>query len=133
MHQDLQPKRACEHCGAINFVRKFIPNCAEIIRPITELTKRDSSETVKWETEQELAFTKIKQILTTDPVLKLFDIRKEHMLQTDASETAVGGTLLQKEADGTLHPVFFMSVENCYLVRHDTLLLRGKLWQWSGH
>lgn len=93
-------------CGAINFVRKFIPNCAEIIRPITELTKRDGSETVKWETEQELAFTKIKQILTSDPVLKLFDIKKEHMLQTDASETAVGGTLLQKEADGTLHPVF---------------------------
>jgi len=93
-------------CGAINFVRKFIPNCAEIIRPITELTKRDGSETVKWETEQELVFTKIKQMLTSDPVLKLFDIKKEHMLQTDASEIVVGGTLLQKEADGTLHPVF---------------------------
>ena len=96
-------------CGAINFVRKFIPNCAEIIRPITELTKRDGSETVKWETEQELVFTKIKQILTSDPVLKLFDIKKEHMLQTDASEIVVGGTLLQKEADGTLHPVFYVS------------------------
>lgn len=61
---------------------------------------------MKWETEQELVFTKIKQILTSDPVLKLFDIKKEHMLQTDASEIVVGGTLLQKEADGTLHPVF---------------------------
>lgn len=96
-------------CGAMNFVRKFIPNCAELIKPITELTKKNSSEIVKWGEEQEQAFEQIKKILTSDPVLKLYDISKEHVLQTDASETAVAGTLLQREADGTLHPAFYVS------------------------
>jgi len=44
----------------INFYRRYIPNCAEIVAPITQLTKNKMLNVVKWGDKQEEAFTKIK-------------------------------------------------------------------------
>ena len=49
----------------INFYRRYIPNCAEIVAPITELTKNKMPNVVKWGDKQEKAFTKIKECLST--------------------------------------------------------------------
>ena len=38
---------------------RYIPNCAEIVAPITELTKNKMPNVVKWGDKQEEAFTKI--------------------------------------------------------------------------
>jgi len=48
--------------------------------------------------------TDLKQMLTSDPVLKLFDIKKSTCFKPVLRR--LHGTLLQKEVDGTLHPVF---------------------------
>jgi len=45
----------------INFYRRYIPNCAEIVAPITELTKNKVPNVVKCGDKQEEAFTKIKE------------------------------------------------------------------------
>ena len=52
-------------------IRRYIPNCAEIVAPITELTKNKMSNVVKWGNRQEEAFTKIKECLSSEPILKL--------------------------------------------------------------
>ena len=69
----------------INFYRRYIPYCAEIVAPITELTKNKMPNVVKWGDKQEEAFTKIKECLSSEPILKLPDLNREFILQTDAS------------------------------------------------
>ena len=47
--------------GAVNFIRKFIPNSAGVLKPITDLTSKGSSEDVKWQEKHQNAFDKIKE------------------------------------------------------------------------
>jgi len=51
----------------INFYRGYIPNCAEIVAPITELTKNKMPNVVKWRDKQEEAFIKIKECFLVNP------------------------------------------------------------------
>ena len=71
----------------INFYLRYIPNCAEIVAPITELlTKNKMPNVVKWGDKQEEAFTKIKECLSSEPILKLPDLNREFILQTTAND-----------------------------------------------
>ena len=64
-------KRVRSLLGAVGFLRKFIPNCAEILKPLTPLTGKNKPDKVVWQAEQQNAFDKVKQVLTSEPVLKL--------------------------------------------------------------
>jgi len=102
-------KKACRSLlGMINFYRRYIPNCAEIIAPLTELTKGRAPNVVKWGDKQESAFKEVKRVLSNEPILKLPDLNREFILQTDASNQSLGGCLLQ-EYDDIKHPVFYAS------------------------
>ena len=95
--------------GAVGFLRKFIPSCAEILKPLTDLTDKNKPEKVVWQTEHQNAFDKVKQVLTSEPVLKLYRRDREHVLQTDACHEQIAATLLRREDDGELHPVMYAS------------------------
>jgi len=60
---------------------------------------------VKWGDKQEDTFTKIKECLSSEPILKLPDLNREFVLQTDASNQSLGGCL----NGGVKHPVFYAS------------------------
>jgi hypothetical protein len=79
--------------GLASFYRRLIPKFAEIAKPLTELTRKDSP--FKWETRQETAFTRRKLALTTEPVLAYPDFSSEFILTTDASKVAVPAILSQ--------------------------------------
>lgn len=53
--------------GKINFLRRFIPNLAELIRLLNNMLKKDSK--VNWTLEAKQAFEGIKIALTQTPVL----------------------------------------------------------------
>jgi len=77
-------KKACRSLiGMVNFYRRYIPDCAKVITPITELTKSRAPNEVKWGSKQEKAFNEIKQILSSEPILRLPDLNREFILQTD--------------------------------------------------
>jgi len=92
----------------VNFYRRYIPDCAKIIAPITELTKGRAPNEVKWGSKQEKAFVEIKRVLSNEPILKLPDLNREFILQTDAPNLSLGACLLQ-EYDGIKHPVLYAS------------------------
>ena len=65
---------------------------AAIAKPMTDLTKKDRDFT--WSNKEEAAFQKLKEALTSAPILQVFDEDKPHEVWVDASDYAVGATLV---------------------------------------
>jgi len=102
-------KKSCRSLlGMINFYRRYIPNCAEVIAPLTELTKNRAPNNVEWGSEQERAVKEVKKILSSEPILKLPDLNREIILSTDASNKSLGACMMQ-EYDGVKQPLMYAS------------------------
>ena len=92
--------------GLAGYYRKFVARFSDIAGPLTDLTRDDVQ--FKWGGEEESAFHALKEALETAPVLMLPDATKPFVINTDASEYALGA-VLQQEHEGVLKPVGFMS------------------------
>ena len=101
-------KQVRSFLGLIGFYRKFVPNFAAIACPLTDLTKKGQPQKVAWGESQEKAFLALKKALCSSPILKLPEVDKEFVLQTDASDIGIGAVLLQEE-DGAKKPVAYAS------------------------
>lgn len=93
--------------GLASYFRKFIRGFAEIARPLTELTKKESEW--RWGPEQQIAFETLKKNLIERPILGIYDRNAETELHTDASKLGLGGILMQRGTDGNLRPVAYYS------------------------
>jgi hypothetical protein len=93
--------------GLMNFYRKFIKNFSAIAGPMTELTKKEV--VFHFGEKCKEAFKELKRLMTSAPVLRIFDPEKEAVMETDASDKAIGGCLKQKDENGKLHPVAYYS------------------------
>lgn len=94
--------------GLIGYYRRFVPSFAERAVPLTDLTKKGQPNLVRWEDAQERAFTQLRDMLTQAPILRLPNLNKRFIVQTDASDTGVGAALLQ-EYEGDIFPVIYAS------------------------
>ena len=63
---------------------------------------------MKWTHNCEVAFSKLKELLVSPPVLKVVGPDKPYILQTDASELGLEAVLSQLKDDEE-HPVAFAS------------------------
>ncbi|KAF8751558.1 hypothetical protein RHS01_08347 [Rhizoctonia solani] len=63
----------------------------------------------KWHTGEQEAFQGLKDAITNAPVLCHADPSKPYFLETDASGAALGSILSQRQEDGRLHPLGFLS------------------------
>ena len=93
--------------GMSNHLAKFTPNLAEKTKPLRELLIK-SNQWV-WGEPQETAFTEVKRALETSPVLSLFDQSRETVISADASSYGLGAVLLQRQPDGELKPISYIS------------------------
>ena len=84
--------------GLSNFYRKFIKDYSKKISPLNQLLKKGKK--FVWCEKCQLAFDKVKQSLTSPPILKFPNIQKEFILTTDASSEAIGYILGQKDEQG---------------------------------
>ena len=88
--------------GMCNYLSRFTPNLAEVVKPLTELTHGNA--VWSWSSQHDKAFITAKSLIANATTLKFFDGNKPCVLQVDASDTGLGGALLQ---DG--QPVAFTS------------------------
>jgi len=93
--------------GFANFYRRFIQDYSRVARPLTQLTKKDREW--NWNAEADAAFAELKKRFTTAPNLVHFDPAKEVIIETDASDFAIGAILSQRDEERRLHPVAFHS------------------------
>uniref|UniRef100_J3LCD0 CCHC-type domain-containing protein n=1 Tax=Oryza brachyantha TaxID=4533 RepID=J3LCD0_ORYBR len=82
---------------------KFIEGFSKIARPMTQLLKKEKK--FVWTEQCERSFEKLKDKLTTTPILVLPDNRKDFVIYCDASRNGLGGVLMQdgKELQADLH------------------------------
>lgn len=99
--------------GTINQLAQFIPNTATLLEPFTRLTKKNHRDPKSGKfnvtRDQEIALAKIKNVLSSDLVLELFDEELKLLLEIDASNVGAGSCLYQIHADGTKHPLGYFS------------------------
>ncbi|KAF8751854.1 hypothetical protein RHS01_08605 [Rhizoctonia solani] len=93
--------------GFANFLRRFVASFSHMARPLHNLVKKDTPW--KWDTKEQEAFQALKDAITNAPVLCHADPTKPYFLETDASGAALGSILSQRQEDGRLHPLGFLS------------------------
>ena len=79
--------------GLTGWCRVFVKDYAFITGPLAELTHKD--EIFTWSKIQDLAFNKLKEVLASEPVLKLPDFDKNFEVIVDACGQGIGGILQQ--------------------------------------
>ena len=96
--------------GFANFYRRFIKEFSQIILPMMKLVRKDT--VFQWNDEADQAFARLKEMFTSAPILVLFDHERETIVEADASEWCVGGTLYQVDDQGIIRPCAFFSKKN---------------------
>jgi hypothetical protein len=78
--------------GLAGYYRRFILNFSKIVKPITNLLKKEKK--FVWNVERDEAFQTVKKLLTTSPVLAQLDIVKSFNVYCDTSSTRLGCVLM---------------------------------------
>ena len=92
-----------------SYYQRFVPNFDSIANPLYALTRKNVA--FEWSEATESAFTRLKEALTTTPVLAYpqFGPGCEFILETDASSVGLGAVLSQIQDDGLVHPIAYAS------------------------
>ena len=92
--------------GLAGFYRRFVNRFSHIAAPPTNIT--GAKATWRWSEVETKAFAELKHALTTTPVLATPDFAYPFELYTDASQFAIGATLLQDQGKG-VQPIAYES------------------------
>ena len=99
-----------EFLGLVNFYRRFIPHCAALVQPLTDLLspKRTGTETLHLSEDALAAFKAVKTALANAALLTHPNSAAPYCLMVDASNVAVGG-VLQQYVHNIWQPISFFS------------------------
>ena len=101
--------------GLCNYYRPFVPNFADMAKPMNRLLKKEVS--FEWSEMCEEAFQQLKKLLTSPPLLIHPDIGGHFHILTDASDAACGAAVCHRMND-IYRPVAFWALhEICNLLR----------------
>jgi hypothetical protein len=100
-------KNVQEFLGFVNFYRRFAPDFANVARPLYNPLHKNNPW--QWALPEQRAFEALKSALMLAHLLLQPDVRKLFFIKCDTSEYATGAILSQKDEEGKLHPVVFLS------------------------
>lgn len=91
-------KTVRQFCGTASWYRRFIPDFATRMYPLTDLLRRRKK--FGWTDEAQKAFEDIRSCLIKAPILACPDFELPFIVSCDASGVGVGAVLSQKTAQG---------------------------------
>ncbi|KAA0054053.1 reverse transcriptase [Cucumis melo var. makuwa] len=111
--------------GLANYYRRFVEGFSKRASPLIELLKKDVHW--NWDPECQATFDGLKQAMMEGTLLGIADVTKPFEVETDASDYALGGVLLQNG-----HPIAYESrklnaAERRYTVFEKEMLAIPKL------
>jgi hypothetical protein len=77
--------------GLVGYYRRFIAGFSRIAHSITSLQRKEKK--FQWTEECESSFQRLKQLLTSAPILKIADPNMNYVVCTDACKEGMGGVL----------------------------------------
>ena len=80
--------------GMVNYLSRYLPKLSDVMEPIRKLTHKDVEWT--WTHEHDVAFAKLKYMITETPILQYYNPDLELVIQCDASQSGLGSALLQE-------------------------------------
>jgi hypothetical protein len=94
--------------GLLNFYRRFVPNIAICLTPLTDALRRIQPDKVVWSEDRVRSFKEALNLIVND--MSLYIPRKDStfILQTDACEKGIGAVLWQRVGNED-RPVSFIS------------------------
>jgi hypothetical protein len=93
--------------GKVNFLRRCIPNLAEIIKHITCMLRKENE--IKYNPKDKNSFEDIKIALTQAVMLASSDFTKDFILFLFASEHTIVGVLLHKDDQNFEKPIAYFN------------------------
>jgi hypothetical protein len=93
--------------GKENFLRRFIPNYAEITRGFTWLLKKDSE--FIWDTIANNAFEALKVSLTRAPLIFPPDYNRDYFLYLVSLDYTIGMVLVQEDDSNDEYVIYYLS------------------------
>ena len=123
MEQPHTLKQLRSFMGSIYHMIKFIPNLSEITAPLRPLLSTKNSikgSKLKWSSEHDTAFNKIKKSITQIIENKHFDTKKPTRFRCDASKNGLGACL-EQYLNNNWHPIAYASrFLNCKEQKYST-------------
>ena len=120
-------KRLRSFLGLVNYYRDFLPNMAETAVPLYRLTQKGVQW--KWNQECENSYQALSKALTNNPITLAYpDWKRHYYVEVDASGSAVGGVLAQRDNEGRLRPISFFS---CQLNESQKRYSAGEREAWA--
>ncbi|OAF70865.1 hypothetical protein A3Q56_01372 [Intoshia linei] len=113
-------KRLRSFIGMCSYHRQYIKNFADIVGPLHDLLKRKSQ--FIWTNDCNKAFINLKKALTSAPVLSFPIVDVPFILETDASDKAMGALLKQNGSIIECASKIFTKTENNYSTVEKELL-----------
>ena len=107
--------------GVVGYYRKFIPNFADVAKPLTDLTGGKTQNVIQWSEEAEEAYGKLKKEIAKYPVLRLPQLDKTFILATDASDKGISAVLMQEHGDGKFPVIYISRKLNPAETRYSTI------------
>ncbi|CAI7873960.1 unnamed protein product [Closterium sp. NIES-54] len=92
--------------GFVNYVRRFVPDIACLTGTLTDLLRK--GVTFTWGEKEHAAFSTLKNVLCSPPVLRIADPHHPFEVVTDASDIAVGAIILH-DFGNELQPIAYES------------------------
>ena len=93
--------------GMVNQLMKFCPDLAEKTHALRELLMKQNAWI--WGQPQKRAFSVLKDELSSNRVLALYNLKRETIVSADASSFGLGSVLLQRQLRGEMRPVAYAS------------------------
>jgi hypothetical protein len=93
--------------GLTRWFRKFIKSYSDVELPLRQV---EATKPFRWNEEAQLAFTRLKEAMSSKPILKMLDPAQPLIVYTDASKDGFGCVVAQVDAvDGEEYVVIYAS------------------------